>query len=145
MAVGQKHLYKTAAPIKTADQLTDALANGYAATVASTFGFSPMIPPVAGTGENAIRLVKSWNGTWNHQTWFDEFWDHPEVGPVFRWGNNWGPDAHGKPASDYPDNGTYITYAVADRILKNADTECFAFSGFEGFPARESELDFSAF
>jgi hypothetical protein len=145
ITTGRAHLYRTAALIRSADQLIDALANGYGATVASSFGFSPMAPPVTGSGADAIRLVTRWNGTWNHQTWFDEFWDHPTAGPVFRWGNNWGPNPHGAPAGDYPDNGVYITYAVADQILKDADTECFAFSGFDGFPARESELNFAAF
>lgn len=148
-SVGAKHLFKTASPIKSADQAIDALSNGYAITQASSFGFNPMVPPIEGRGVNAVRLVRRWNAVWNHQTWVDEYWDNPDVGPVFRWGNNWGPFAHnpnGETPNGEPNNGVYITYDIMDRICKHPDSEVYAFSSFDGFPARESllrELDFN--
>jgi hypothetical protein len=145
LKVGKAHLFQTAARVRSADDLIAGLANGYAATVASSFGFRQMVPPVVGKGENQIRLVTRWDGTWNHQTWFDEFWDHPDVGPVVRWGQNWGPEAHGKPAGDYPDCGVYLALDLTDKIIRHPDSEVFLFSRFDGFPARESELNFSAF
>lgn len=148
VSLGVKHLFKTAAVMKSADNCIDALANGYAITQASMFGFSPMVPPVEGKGENQIRLVRRWNAQWAHQTWVDEFWDHPDVGPVFRWGNNWGPTAHntnGSTPSGYPNNGVYITYQLMDQICKSRDGEVFAFSAYDGFPAREDKLRESDF
>lgn len=144
--VGKTHLFKTAARLRSADDCVEALANGYAITQASMFGFSPMVPPVEGKGPNQVRLVRRWNATWSHQTWVDEFWDHPDLGPIFHWGNNWGPDAHnpgGVTPSGYPNTGVYITYELMHEIARRSDSEVYAFSAFDGFPARE--LNFSAF
>jgi hypothetical protein len=149
--LGVKHLFKTAAQLRSADDVIDAMANGYAVTQASSFGFSPMVPPTEGKGENAVRLVRKWNATWNHQTYIPEFWDHPDLGPIFGWGNNWGATAHnpnGETPGGYPNMMVYITYELMDRICKSRDGEVFAFSAYDGFPARESKLreaDFNPF
>lgn len=149
--VGATHLFKTAAVMRSADDCIDALANGYAITQASMFGFSPMVPPVEGKGENAVRLVRRWNAQWAHQTFVTEFWDHPDLGPIFGWGNNWGPQAHnpgGATPSGYPNMMVYITHALMDQICKSRDAEVYAFSGYDGFPAREAKLreaDFNSF
>lgn len=148
VTVGQKHLFKTAAPMKSADDCIDALANGYLITCASMFGFSPMTPPLAGKSPNQVRLVRNWNAQWAHQMSWIEYWDHPDVGPIFGLLNNWGPKAHGAPASDYPSGMVYVTYDLVDRVCKSRDAECFAFSAYDGFPAREAKLreaDFNSF
>lgn len=136
--LGSQRLFGTAAPMKSADDCYEALANGYAITQASSFGFSG--PKVKGT-KFPIRVAE-WNGTWHHQTYIDEVWDHPELsGLYYRWGNNWGPDAHGKPTGDEPPGGVYVTHATLDQMCRTG--EVYAFSAFDGFPARE--LNFSAF
>ncbi len=135
--LGHTHLFKTAAKINSATQAIEALMNGYVLTQASNFGFSN--PKMKGT-TNPIR-VATWNGSWSHQTYIDEYWDHPEVGPVVRWGNNWGPGAHGDPTGDEPPGGVYIEEKTLDQICRNG--EVYAFSQFDGFPARE--LNFAAF
>lgn len=135
---GRTHLFKTAARIRNKDEAFEAIANGYPLTQASSFGFRN--PAVKGT-RFPIR-VATWNGTWHHQTWMDEVWDHPELnGVYFRWGNNWGPDAHGAPTCDEPAGGVYVHESLVDRLCKEG--EVFALSAFDGFPARS--LDFSAF
>lgn len=145
LTLGRKHLYRTAAYLKNADQVRDSIINGYPVAQASMFGFSPMVPRVQGT-KAPIRLVTSWNGSWSHKTWFDEFWDHPEFGQIFRFGNNWGPGAHGEPMQGEPTGGTYITFKIMDQICKDSDSEVVAYSPHDGFPAREEELlDYSAF
>lgn len=143
LKLGRQHLFKTASRLRSADECAQALINGYAITQASMFGFSPMVPKPVGTPP--VRLVKFWNGEWAHQTWIDEFWDHPELGQIFRWGNNWGPNAHGAPVGDEPSGGVYITHKVLDEICRDRDSEVFAFSTFDGFPAREEQLNWSAF
>lgn len=143
LKLGRQHLFKTAARLRSADECAEALINGYCITQASSFGFSPMAPKAVGTPP--VRLIKSWNGSWNHQTYIDEFWDHPELGQIFRWGNNWGPTAHGSPVADEPSGGVYITHKVLDEICRDRDSEIFAFSVFDGFPAREEQLNWSAF
>ena len=148
LKVGKTRLFQTAAPIRSADDMIAALANGYVCFTASMFGFSPMVPPVEGKGENQVRLVRRWNGSWSHQMFDVEFWDHPDLGPIFGKGNQWGPTAHnpgGETPSGYPNCMYYVTYELQDKILKHSDTEAFALSGYDGFPAREPELDWSAF
>lgn len=129
---GRKHLVKTVSPLKNSNEALAALANGYPITQASMFGFSPMVP--SPTGTPPVRLV-SWNGSWSHQTYIDEAWDHPTHGLIFRWGNNWGADAHGPALDDEPPSSVYIKAATLDRICSSG--EVYAFSAYDGFPARK--------
>lgn len=135
--LGRKHLVKTVSMMRSADDCVEALANGYPITQASNFGFSPMVPRPQ--GDPPVRLV-TWNGSWSHQTYIDEVWDHPTLGMIFRWGNNWGL-AHGPALADEPESSVYITAKTLDQICRNG--EVIAFSAFDGFPARE--LSFAAF
>lgn len=140
LKVGRTHLFKTAAKMRSADDCYEAIANGYCLTQASDFGFRNMVPRVYGT-KFPVRIA-SWDGKWSHQTFIDEVWDHPEVNDIlFHWGNNWGPTAHGTPTGDEPPGGVYIRKATMDQICRTG--EVYAFSMFDGFPARE--LNFSAF
>lgn len=145
LTVGKTRLFKTAARIRSADEMIAALANGYVCITAGMFGFSPMVPPVEGKSPNQVRLVRRWNASWAHQMFDVEFWDHPDLGPIFGKGNQWGGTAHGTPPSDYPNCMYYVTHDLQDRILRDSDTECYVLSGYDGYPARESELNFSAF
>lgn len=148
LKVGKTRLFKTAAAVRNADEMIAALANGYVCITAGMFGFSPMVPPVEGKSPNQVRLVRRWNGSWSHQMWVDEFWDHPDLGPIFGWGNQWGATAHnpgGETPSGYPNCKYYVTADLQDRILRDSDTECYALSGYDGFPAREVELNWDAF
>lgn len=140
LAAAKPFVFKTAAKLRSADEVIAALANGYAVTQASMFGFSPMVPAPRGTP--AVRIA-SWNARWAHQTWVDEYWDHPTEGELFRWGNNWGPTAHGSPTAGEPAGGVYIRKATMDEICRTGDV--YAFSSFNGFPGRARELNFSAF
>jgi hypothetical protein len=135
---GRAHPVKSMARMRSKDDCFEAIANGYPLTQASNFGFSGA--KVKGS-EFPIR-VATWNGSWSHQTYVDEAWDHPELnGIYYRWGNNWGPDAHGEPTGDEPPGGVYIHESTLDQICKSG--EVYAVSGAEGFPAQE--LSFEAF
>lgn len=140
LKLGVVHRFKTAAPVRSADEAAQAIINGYPLTQASDFGFRPMSP--APRGNPPVRVVE-WNGRWSHQTYIDEYWDHPTEGELFRWGNNWGPDAHGPPTGDEPPGGVYIQKRTLDQIIRSSPGEVIAFSGYDGFPARE--LNFAAF
>jgi hypothetical protein len=138
MTLAKTHLFKTAARMKNKDDCFEAVANGYPLAQASSFGFRST--KIMGT-KQPIR-VATWNGHWDHQTYIDEVWDHPELnGIYFRWGNNWGPDAHGAPTGDEPPGGVYIHESLMDRLCKEG--EVYAYSVFNGFPARE--INFSMF
>lgn len=135
---GKSHPVKSMARMKSKDDCFEAIANGYPLTQASSFGFQGA--KVMGS-DSPIR-VATWNGTWNHQTYIDEVWDHPELaGIYYRWGNNWGPDAHGAPTGEEPPGGVYIHEKLVDRLCKEG--EVYAMSGADGFPAQD--LSFEAF
>jgi hypothetical protein len=126
-----KHLVKTAAPCRSADDVAAAIQNGYPCTIAGMFGTRG--PRLAG-GDHPVLLAE-WDGSWAHQMFLDEWWDHPTLGEIFRNPNNWGPDAHGNPPDGSPRGGFHITRACLERRCKQG--EVFALSAFEGFPARE--------
>lgn len=135
---GKKHLVKTFSQCRNHADVLAAITNGYPCTQASSFGFRPMVP--SPQGSPPVRLV-TWNGSWNHQTYIDEVWNHPTLGLIFRWGNNWGPDAHGPALADEPPSSVYISAKTMDEICRQ--DEVFAFSAYEGFPAREVKLDWT--
>jgi hypothetical protein len=128
--LGIRHRIGSAARMRSADDCIAALANGYPLTQASMFGFSPMAPTPRGTPP--VRIAE-WNGSWSHQTWVDEYWDHPTEGEIFRWGNNWG-NVHGSPTGDEPPGGVYIRKVTMDAICKRGFVA--ALSTYQGFPAR---------
>lgn len=127
-----KHLVRTASPCRSAEDVAAAIQNGYPCSIASMFG-------TKGTtiqGEPAVAIAE-WNDTWAHQTFLDAWWDHPQFGELFRIGNNWGPDAHGDAPDGSPRGGFWIRKATLQRICGDRGTEIFAFSGLDGFPARQ--------
>lgn len=134
--IAKKHLVRSAARIKSADQAAIAIQNYYPITIASDWG-GQMAPSIAG-GDNPVRLNKRVT-TWYHQMAVLAWWDHPILGEIFFVQNSWGPDAHGKAAGDEPAGGFWITRAEMDYICRTG--ECYAYSQFDGFPAQR--FDFS--
>lgn len=132
--LGRQHPVRTVAQMRSADDCLEALANGYPITQASMFGFSPMVPRI--TGDPPVHLAE-WNDEWSHQTYVDEVWDHPTLGLLFRWGNNWGSKIHGNPTGEEPPGGTYIKHRTMDQLCKDRNSEVYAFSSYDGFPARD--------
>lgn len=127
------HLVGTVAQVRTADEAAAAIRDAKAPlTLASMFGLGGMVPSPRGTPP--VRLGE-WTGSWAHQMFCDEWWEHPELGELFRIGNNWGPGAHGSATGDEPPGGFYVTKSTFDRICRQG--EVFAFSRFAGFPARD--------
>lgn len=129
--LGLRHPVKTAAPIRTTDELKAALQNGYPCTIAGTFGTKTIRPQ----GTPAVNVAE-WDDTWPHQQWIDEAWDHPTLGTIYRWGNNWGPKAHPSPTQDEPFGGFYLVEKTMAKVLSSRGAECYAFSAFLGFPSR---------
>lgn len=135
ISVARPHVIRTTARIRGYAQLRDALVNGYACTIASLRGYAMRLQDENG---------KSWftgRDTWPHQMALIGVDDDPQRPAVFRL-NSWGPDAHG-PQLDGPAGGGWCHAEDIDRELRDDGVECFAFSGFDGFPARQ--IDWSAF
>lgn len=128
-SLGRVHPVGSATPVGSAEEAKAALANGYPLTLASMFGTNTIRP----AGNPQVNLA-SWDGSWSHQMYCDEAWDHPSLGLIFRIGNNWGARAHPQPLGEEPPGGFYITARDMNVICRS---EVFAFSKFKGLKLRE--------
>ncbi len=119
------HLIRTVAPIDNTVALAQAVTNGYYVTIASMRGYSMQLKNEHG---------KSWfvgQDTWPHQMSIIAVDTVPEL--CFYRRNQWG-NAHGKQL-DGPDGGGWVRATELEPELRNGDTECFAYSQFDGFPS----------
>lgn len=126
-----KHLVKSAAQCRSAEDVATAIQNGYPCTVACMFGTRGQKRV---DGDQPV-MVSEWDGSWAHQQYIDAWWNHPTEGELFRVGNNWGPDAHSPAVDGSPNGGYWVRKATVQRMC--GGQEVFALSAFEGFPARE--------
>lgn len=133
--LASKHLIKTAALCNSAEDVATALQNGYPCTVACMFGTQGQ----KRLGGDQPVMVSEWDGSWAHQQFIDAWWNHPTLGELFRIGNNWGPDAHSAAVDGSPNGGYWVRKSVVQRMC--GGREVFAFSAFNGFPARELNWD----
>lgn len=130
----RKHLVKTTAQVKNAQQVRQALLNYYPCTIASDWG-GLMTPPVA--GDPPVRLSKRAD-TWQHQMCVIGTINHPQHGWIYYILNSWGVDAHGQPPANgfgEPPGGFWVKEGDMDYIARQGDS--FALSQFDGFPAQK--------
>lgn len=132
---GRRHLIKTTAPIRNADQLRDAIQNYYACTFAGDWG-GMMECRIAGTPP---VLLNERRGVWNHQQSIQGWMNHPELGEIFYVLNQWGTRVHGICPTGAPPGGYWIRAKDADYQCRNG--EVFAFSQFAGFPSATFSWD----
>lgn len=119
------HLINAVAPINNTEDLANAVSNGYFVTIASMRGYSMALKNEKG---------KSWfvgSDSWPHQMSIIAVDTEPEL--CFYRRNSWA-NAHGKQL-DGPDGGGWVKATSLEAELRDGDTECFAFSRFDGFPA----------
>ena len=126
---GEQHLIKTAARIRSIEDLAQAITNGYYCTIASNRGYNMQLRDDRG---------KSWftgRDTWPHQMSLIAVDTEPEL--CFYRRNQWG-TAHGRQL-DGPDGGGWITAESLEPEIKASGTECFAYSTFIGFPSEQEK------
>ncbi len=126
---GKKQLVRQVSPVRSVDDLRDAICNGYPVTVASDVGYNKIV-------KQDGRLVGVRNGRWAHQMCFLAY-DGSGAKKYYYLLNSWGPDAHGKPLGDEPPGGFWVVESDAALMVSQGDS--FAFAGFDGFVAREFE------
>lgn len=134
LALGEARSDGDAYPIRSADELIEAITNGYPCTIASMFGTRTIR---AQDG----RQVATWNDRWPHQMCFVGY-DGSGRTPYVYALNSWGADAHPRPLGDEPPGGFWVTLDTAARMI--ADGECWAISDVAGFP-NDGGLDWSIF
>lgn len=131
----KKHKIKTVSLVKTYEEVRDAVANGYAVTIASNQGFT--------TTRDKEGFAYA-QGSWGHQmviTACDDIGEgcskrRPGVLVQNSWGKEWivGPKRH-----DQPDGSFWVDADVIEaRVLSNGDS--WAFSDYDGFPPKKLNL-----
>ncbi len=123
----RKHPIKTTAACADANDVREAIVNGFPCTAASMYahdgGRVQGSPPI---------LLARKSGSWSHQMSIQAWLKHPQFGELFYLMNQWGLDAHGQDPFGGPPGGVWITASDVSWICRD---EVYAFSQFDGFPA----------
>lgn len=133
--IASRHKVKTVALLKTTDQARDALCNFYGCSVASNWGN----PGNKYTRQDG-RWVAQRTGRWAHQMCLDAYdGSAPSGKKYFHLTNSWPKNQHPAPIDDSPPGGFWVEEPDLAFIL--AQNDSYAYSDFEGFPARNRDLD----
>jgi hypothetical protein len=127
---------KTVAKINSFDDVVQAIANGFACSIASDVGFEG-----DGNMQGKVSGGKCWGvrgGTWMHQMSIIAV-DTIDSRPGAFIMNSWGPNTWREQPDGAPIGGFWADAKHIDNICRQDDS--YAFSGFDGFPGRE--IDFS--
>lgn len=136
-AIAAQHRVQTVSRITSTDEARDAVCNYYGFTVASSWG-----NPRGRYQKRDGRLVAQRTGVWNHQMCCNGYdGSSPSGRKYFHIQNSWPVSQHPQPIDDSPAGGFWIEAADLQDMLDAGDS--WAFSDFEGFPARNKELDLS--
>lgn len=127
--IAREHPVQDITQVKTWADAKKALAQGYGIAVCSDQGFA------MARNANGVAAAR---GTWNHCMCLDGYYtdgakDYAHIE------NSWGPSAFTGPVGwgDPPPSGFWADAKVVEAMLKQGDS--WAFSGVQGFPARDSE------
>jgi hypothetical protein len=124
------------APLSSADQVRDAIVNGYGVTRAGMQYCNPGSASVQGDA-----LIGRYNGRGGHQESWLGYWNHPTHGELFYEMNQWGANAYGKCPSGAAPGGCWIRKAEVDAFCRNG--EVYALSNYDGYPARPEVFDWA--
>ncbi len=124
----KKHQVKTVSIINTVEQARDAIANGYALSVCSNYGFSSK------RDKNGIARR---SGSWNHAMSWVSMDDSREIydETLFLIQNSWGAFNGGPKRFDQPDGSFWIREKDARGMLSQNGS--WVFSDVDGFPPRK--------
>ena len=126
----RKHQVKTISNIRTVDEARDALANGYAISVCSGYGFS--------SRRDSHGIAKS-SGKWSHaMAWIACDDTHKRLNEtLFLVQNSWGSWNSGPKCCDQPEGSFWIREKDARGMLSGGGA--WVFSNVDGFPPRKVE------
>jgi hypothetical protein len=125
---GQKHQVTTISNIRTVEEARDAIANGYAISVCSGYGFS--------SRRDKHGIAKR-SGSWSHAMAWVAMDDTREIldETLFLVQNSWGVWNGGPKRHDQPDGSFWIREKDARGMLSGGGA--WVFSDVDGFPARK--------
>lgn len=119
----------TTAQLKNANDVKVALANWYACSVAVSHYCNPGSVKMSKDG----LVLGQFDSRGGHQTSFQGYYLHPDLGDLFWYENNWGA-VYPLDAITQRKTGCWVTSAQVDWCCRQE--EVFAFSGISGFLAR---------
>lgn len=130
-ADASKHQMGYVAQIQKWEELMQALAQGYGVTVASMFGTKPVV--------RDGFLVGEWTTSWAHQMTVDGYHEHPNLGILVKWQNQWGPAAH--PACPFLSpkgirGAFWTTKATFEKVMQSRGAEVFVHGNSGDWPGR---------
>jgi hypothetical protein len=135
----KKHVVQHISQVHSWDDCRKAIAQGYTLIMATNTGFNK-----PGTRRNQVNP-----GTRDKDGFIapNGVWPHCMAGIGMVGGsrpglfilNSWGDKAHGGPVGkgNPPIAGFYVDARVVDQMCKQRGSECYALSGFDGFPAQQ--------
>jgi len=125
---GKKHQVKTISMVKSVSEARDAIANGYALSVCSNYGFS---------SKRSEHGVARRSGSWNHAMSWTAMDDSREIydETLFLVQNSWGAFNSGPKRFEQPDGSFWIRERDASGMLNQ--NGAWAFSDVDGFPPRK--------
>jgi hypothetical protein len=128
---GQKHQVKTISLINTIDQARDAIANGYAISVCSNYGFS---------SRRDKHGIARKSGSWNHAMSWISMDDSHEIynETLFLIQNSWGVFNSGPKRFDQPDGSFWVREKDAIGMLRQ--NGAWVYSDVDGFPPRKVDF-----
>lgn len=126
--IAAKHKVKSAAMVRTPEEVRAALVNGYPVAICSSVGFEPFR-----RDENGFCRP---GGTWPHCMCIAGYRADKKAFLVIQsWGESMPP---GPKSLDQPDCSFWITWEACQRIVRSG--ESYALSSFDGYPAREIDV-----
>lgn len=125
---GKKHQVKTISMVKSVSEARDAIANGYALSVCSNYGFS---------SKRDKHGIARKSGSWNHAMSWISMDDSREIHneTLFLIQNSWGVFNSGPKRLDQPDGSFWVRERDAAGMLNQ--NGAWAFSDVDGFPPRK--------
>jgi hypothetical protein len=130
--VSNRFKVQTTSKLENSEEVKKALRNGYPVTIASGWwGFRDL--KVQAKGTPAVQLASK-SDSWGHQQACLGFTTHPDFGVIYLIQNSWG-NAHGTPPGNYGE--PLGSYWISEKDMNRICTEeVFAYSNFNGYPAR---------
>lgn len=128
----KKHSFQTASLVTTVEEARDAIANGYALTVGSNYGFS--------TRRDKHGICRQ-SGSWNHcMSWVAVDDTKQRLNEtLFLIINSWGRWNSGPKVHDQPEGSFWVRESDAAGMLRQ--NQAYALSSFDGFTPKK--LDFT--
>lgn len=136
LTLGKQHPVGTAAPLYSMGDIRTALLNGYPILDGCSYYVGH------GSMSGGVALGK-YDGRGGHSTTFLGYWDHPSLGPLYLYSNQWDGNTYPEDGSGKPRCSVWMKETDAARLfsLGGDQGETMALSHLNYFPAQPKVLD----